>query len=123
MVLVDTSAFIRLLRGERFQSLEVLIVSGHVKLSQTVLLELVQGVRKTETRALERFLDVLGDPLPWPRLRTCKTILSSSRMSGIRVGVPDVMILADAIDHSCRLMTLDNTLRRLAEKAKVPLIY
>ena len=94
-------------------------MSGLVLISGTVYLELLQGVRKSEEKYLEKLLSSIGKPLAWPRHETCLNILKASRGSGVRLGLPDIMILADAIDNGAKLMTIDSQLVRLAKRVKV----
>lgn len=122
MVVVDTSVFIDLLRGKKIESLEALIVAGLTLLSCTVHLELLQGVRKADELHLRRFLASLSPVLPWPRAETCRRVLQISRGSGIKVGLPDVLVLADALDHGAKIMTRDRQLSRLAKRAKVSIM-
>ncbi len=122
MVIVDTSVFIELLRGRRSTELETLIVAGLVGLSSTVHLELLYGVRKIERKSLKQFLTALGQPLSWPSLDVCSRIVNISSGSGLRVGLPDIMILADCLMQKASFATLDTELRKLSVKAAIPLV-
>jgi predicted nucleic acid-binding protein len=119
MVVVDTCVFIDFLKGNDSVPLKSLTLSGLVLISGTVYLELLQGVRKSEEKYLEKFMSSIGKPLTWPRQETCLNILKASRGSGVRFGLPDIMILADAIDNGAKLMTIDSQLIRLAKRVKV----
>lgn len=122
MVVVDTCAFIPLLRGEASPELQTLIVAGLVRMSSTVFLELIQGVRKRELKPLMRFLTSLGEPLAWPALPYCLKALRGSYGSGLRVGIPDLMVLGDCLTNNAKLMTLDRNLKELAARVGVKTI-
>ena len=96
MVIVDTGVFIEFLRGKESLALQSLVLSGVVLLSGTVYLELLQGVRKSEQEYLDTFLHSIGKVLNWPQRETCLKILNISRGSGIKVGLPDIFILAES---------------------------
>ncbi len=121
MVLVDTSVFIDLLRGVKMPDVEVLIVSGEVILSATVYLELLVGVRRAEEKILKKFLTDIGPTAKWPTLATCESLLKRSRRLGLHGGLPDLFILADALENRARLMTFDKRLEKLAERVDVAL--
>jgi predicted nucleic acid-binding protein len=122
MIVVDTSVFIDFLRGKESSAFQSLILSGVVLISSTVYLELLQGVRKSEETYLNNFLLSIGAVLNWPKRETCKKILKFSRGSGIRVGLPDIIILADALDNKAKLLTFDSHMARLAQRANINLV-
>ena len=119
MVIVDTGVFIEFLRGKESLALQSLVLSGVVLLSGTVYLELLQGVRKSEQEYLDTFLHSIGKVLNWPQRETCLKILNISRGSGIKVGLPDIFILAEALENKAKLVTVDNQMARLARRAKI----
>lgn len=119
MVVIDTSVIIDLLRGDRDLTLETLIAGGLAVLPTIVYLELLQGVRKIEERELKIFLETLGPTLPWPDRKTCAFVISKGRSKGIKVGIADILVVADTLIHKGKLMTKDEQLARLAECAGV----
>lgn len=122
MVVVDTSVFIDLFRGRNSETLQTLLVGGAVLISTTVYLELVQGVRKSEVVALRRFFSLLAEPLAWPSREVCFKVLRAARGSGLNIGIPDILILSDAVENSARLMTKDRQLALLAYRVGVTLM-
>lgn len=97
-------------------------MAGLVRVSSTVFLELLQGARKAERSDLLRFLNSLGKPLDWPSLKSCIKIIKASYRSGLRVGLPDIMVLADCVEENAKLATIDEPLRKLAKLVNVPMI-
>ena len=122
MIVVDTGVFIDFLRGKPSPSLESIILAGLVSLSSTVYLELLQSVRKSEERYLSNFLKSLGDIKNWPKQETCVSILRQSRGSGIKVGIPDILILSDNLENEAKLMTNDSQMIKLAKHVKIPVV-
>ena len=122
MVIVDTSVFVEALRGNRVFALETIIVAGLAAISATVYLELLHGVRSAKELSLKKFLRTIGIPLPWPSQETCLNIIKKSRSKGIRVGIPDILIVADAVQNSASIITLDKELARLAQAVSVAVV-
>ena len=119
LVLVDTSVFISYLRGEGEDTLSVLILNNQVLLSAVVRLELLAGVDKFQLRILAKLFDSLHNADTFAPTADCETLLRKVRGSGLYGGLPDLMILADAIRFNAMLHTTDLRLERLAQKLKV----
>lgn len=122
LVVVDTSVFIQYLRGDSDDSLAVLVLKNRVLLSPVVRLELLAGVRKSEIRTIERLCDALRGIESFAEPRECERLLGLARGSGLFGGIPDLLIIADALRHRSRLFSYDRKMIRLAKKLGVELV-
>ena len=120
-ILVDTSRFVDFLRGVDSHSLPPLILSGRVILSAVVKLELLAGVRKSESKALESLLSGLVQIETFAPVAQCQRLLVRARGSGLLGGLPDLMILADCERTQSALFSSDGKLIKLAQALKIPL--
>jgi predicted nucleic acid-binding protein len=115
-VVVDTSVFIDFLRSaERYSLLEQLIIDDRVVLSEVVRLELLAGVRKAEKFKLTKMLSPLKRRSGFPSVSACESLLNNARGSGLFGSIPDIMILADAVEERSALASVDQKLVRLAK--------
>lgn len=121
-VVVDTSVFIRYLRGDSDDSLAVLTLKNQVLLSPVVRLELLAGVRKKEFKTIDRLCNALRPIETFASPSECEKLLAKARGSGLLGGIPDLLIIADAIRHNSLLFTYDQKMKQLGEKLGVGLV-
>ena len=122
LVLVDTSIFIDYLRGAADDTLAILILNNRVLLSPIVRLELLAGVRKSESLILENLLNALRPIKTFASPEECLKLLHRAKGTGLLGGIPDLLILADAVKLKSALFTSDKKLVALAKKLDVRLI-
>lgn len=122
LVLVDTSVFLEYLRGGEDDTLSVLILNNQVLLSPIVKLELLAGVRKQELSQLERLLKTLVQIDIFNSIKAYQKTLLKAKGSGLLGGLPDLMILTDAITHKAILFSLDDKMIKLAKKLRVDIL-
>jgi predicted nucleic acid-binding protein len=122
LVVVDTSVFIEYLRGNSDDTLAVLTLRNCVLLSPVVRLELLAGVKKAELKAIERFCNALRPIEGFASLIECERLLSRARGTGLFGGIPDLLIIADALQHRAFLFSYDEKMKRLGKKLGVKLI-
>ena len=122
LVLVDTSVFVDYLRGSSDDTLSVLILNNQVLLSPVVRLELLSGVRKAEVPQLEKLLNVLVPIESFAIPKICEKLLFKAKGSGLLGGLPDLLILAEALAAKATLFSCDKKLVKLADKLKLPVI-
>ena len=121
MVVVDTSVLINYLRGDSLPEFEALVLNGEVLLSKVVKLELLSGVRKKEVKSLEILFEGLVELADFASSTLCEKLLNRARGRGLFGGLPDLMILADAVQNQARLFTHDEKQRALAVELRVGL--
>lgn len=121
LVIVDTSVFIEYLRGIADDILAVLTLNNQVLLSPIVRLELLAGVRKVELKAVEKLCNALLPVKSFADPKDCEKILGRARGSGLSGGIPDLLILADALRYNALLFSYDEKMLRLASKLGVKL--
>jgi len=119
LVLVDTSVFVDYLRGVADDTLSILILNNQVLLSPVVRFELMVGVRKSESSQVERLFKVLIPIENFCSLSLCESVLLRAKGSGLLGGLPDLMILADAISHKAMLFSTDKKMLLLAKKLRL----
>ena len=122
LVVADTSVFIEYLRGNSDDSLAVLILKNCVLLSPVVRLELLAGVKKAELKTVERLCNALRGIETFASPPECERLLSRARGSGLFGGIPDLLVIADALRHRALLFSYDQKMKKLAGKLGVKLI-
>jgi predicted nucleic acid-binding protein len=122
LVVVDTSVFIEYLRGSSDDALAVLTLKNRVLLSPVVRLELIAGVRKTELKTIERLCNALRPIDAFASPAECERLLNRARGSGLFGGVPDLLIIADALRHRAFLFTFDEKMKKLGQRLGAKLI-
>lgn len=115
-VVVDTSVFIEYLRGSADDTLAVLVLNNQVLLSPVVRLELLAGIRVKEARVIKRLIGALKLIDSFASPAYCEALLAKARGSGLYGGIPDLLIIADALRHRAPLLTYDDKMKRLARK-------
>ncbi|MCI5064583.1 PIN domain-containing protein [bacterium] len=122
LVVVDTSVFIDYFRGEADDALSILILKNRVLLSPIVRLELLAGVRKKELNVVLDLCNALRPIEEFSSPSECETLLSRARGTGLFGGIPDLLILSDAVRHNAHLFSSDKKMNLLAKKLRVELI-
>lgn len=122
LVVADTSVFIDYLRGEADDTLSVLILKNRVLLSPVVRLELLAGVRKKELKSIEKLCNALRPIKQFASPADCEKLLNRARGSGLFGGIPDLLIIADAINHNAHLFSCDEKMNALAKKLGAKLV-
>ncbi len=115
--LVDTSAWVDFLRGERVAVERVgeLLDEGGATVCGPVVAEVVSGAQNSAEHALLRELfgglDWLADPPGlWPRVADYRFALARG---GFRAGLLDLAIATAAFDSGLPLLTRDRGFRRI----------
>lgn len=121
-VVVDTSVFIEYFRGKADDSLAVLTLNNQVLLSPVVRLELLVGLRRSETTVVERLLSALQVIESFPSPAECERLLRKARGTGLFGGIPDLFIIADTLRHQATLFTYDDKMKKLAKKLGAKLL-
>ena len=115
-VLVDTSSFIDYFRHGKGEEIAALAISDTILLSKTVRLELLKGTKRSDRKSLLSFFEGLIQLKEFPSSDLCETVLLSLHGRGMSLGMADLIILTDAIQEKCMLLTTD---KKLAEAAKI----
>ncbi len=116
LVVVDTSVFIKYLRGDADDTLSVLTLKNRVLLSPVVRLELLAAVRKTELKSMKKLCDALRPIENFATPAECEKLLSLARGSGLFGGIPDLLIIADALRYKAHLFSYDEKMKLLGKK-------
>lgn len=113
-VLVDTSSFIDYFREGQNNLVPNLALNNEIVLCQIVRLELLKGARRAERALLQNFLEGLFciKELPIPVL--IEKALFRLHGRGINLGLADVIILTDALQAGCRLLSSDQQMIKAA---------
>ena len=130
MNLVDTSAWIEFFRSggnpHVRSSLQSLILGDDVAITEWIILELMSGIRSTETssQVLERLAHVHRLTLPesaWPR---AWDLAARLRKKGVSPGAADCLIATVAIQHSATLVHCDSDFETIAKhERKLQTLY
>lgn len=123
LVVVDTSVFVKYLRGHADDTLSVLTLKNKVLLSPVVRLELLAGVRKKELKSVTKLCDALRPIEEFASLGECEKLLGKARGSGLFGGIPDLLIIADAIRLKAHLFSYDEKMNSLGKKLGAKLVY
>ena len=115
-VVVDTSVFVDYFRGNSDNALAVLILKNSVLLSSVVKLELMAGVEKRQISVVETLCDSLETESGFPDIDLCNSLIKKARGSGLFGGIPDILIIATALENEISLFTYDQKMKRLAKK-------
>lgn len=121
-VLVDTSVFIDFLRGQPARNFEQLLHSNCVLLCPYVRLELIQGVRQSETPLLMRLLGGIPQVPHRPEiLGLAESLILSLKGSGLNVGLVDVLIAAQAMYVRASILSSDRVFQKLSKRGLITL--
>lgn len=122
-ILVDTSVWIDYLRGgpqsRNFDTLinENLIATNELVLSELLPALTIQGQKRLID--LLRLLPLQPLAINWDEVRSFQTRCLKKGFSGI--GIPDLIMAQNAIEHNTPLYTLDKHFRWLAETTSLKL--
>jgi len=118
MVLVDTCVFIDFLRGKLLPDFVELVKNGKILLSPIIKLELLQGVRTHEAVTLNRTLRGFTElEINVETMRVSEKLLVPLKSKGITLGIPDLLIAAQAIQNNVEFYTTDHLLLKTQAKA------
>lgn len=117
LVLVDTSIWIDFFRGNEFAwPLVELIEDGRIAINDLILAELIPSIEHRGERKLKELvlsIEKIGLQIDWGR------IIRMQRKNLARgynnVGIPDLMIAQNAIDHNLVVYENDKHFRPMAE--------
>jgi len=122
-VLVDTSIWIDYLRGGRHsQDLDILIDENLIVVNDLILSELIPSLiiqEQTKLIALLRLLPAQSVSINWNEIREIQTRCMKKGFNGI--GIPDLIVAQNAMQHNIPLYTLDKHFRWLADVTSLKL--
>ena len=122
-VLVDTSIWIDYFRnGEDSKALDYLIDENLIVTNDIILAELIPFLKiKKQTKVVKLLYEINKLPLSvqWDEIIAFQVKCLRSGSNGI--GIPDLMIAKNAIQHSCDVYTLDKHFRLLSKVLKIGL--
>ena len=116
-VLADTSTWVAYFRGEwRSENLDVLIDENLVATNDLILAELVPFLR---IRGLHKLIELIGAvknlqmSIEWNQIIEFQYRCLKGGLNG--VGIPDLIIAQNAIQHRCGILTLDGHFARMKD--------
>ena len=122
-VLVDSSVWIDYLRaGRREVEVESLLDDGRIVINDLILAELVPALRvKRQTRLIDLLHELEQEPMlpDWEELIRMQIACLRDGLNGI--GIPDLLIAQNAMQHGFELMTRDGHFVRLARHVPLQL--
>lgn len=124
MNFVDTSVWIEFFRsaGNRTirSNLQSLILSGHVAITDWIILELMAGIRATETtsQVLDRLTNVHRLPFPEDGWARAWHLAARLRKKGVSPSAADCFIATVAIEHGATLIHCDTDFENIAKHEK-----
>lgn len=122
-VIVDTCVFIEYLRGNvSDDNVPILVTGNHVLLSPTVRLELLSGLSKTQAKIIEDLFVSLESIKQFPEIKFCEKLIYQIKGFGFTAGIPDMLIIADCLQHKASLFTYDEQMKVIAKRLKVKLL-
>lgn len=117
-ILVDTSVWIAYFKGNQaVKGLDQDINSNRICVNDLILSELLPSIRiKSENRLADILETVNKLPLniDWEQIREYQ--LTNLRNGINKVGIPDLIIFQNAIEHGVELLTLDKHFQLMAEQ-------
>jgi predicted nucleic acid-binding protein len=109
-VLVDSSVWIEYFRnGNNSEKVDFLIDENIVVINDLILAELVPFLKLKNHRKLLNLLFCINKMLidiDWKQLIEYQYICLKNGLNG--VGIPDLIIAQNAVQHSCKIYSLDN---------------
>lgn len=123
LVVVDTSVFISHFRGHKEETFKELLLNDQIYLSSFVRLELLQGVKQSEYKQLNRVLSGLHEiPFSKTIMEEAEKILNKVKSKGLVVGIVDLLIAAESNVHRCPVYSLDSIFEKLAKMRLVAVL-
>ncbi len=108
-VLVDTSAWIAYFNGdERVRLIDFLIETNRISTNELILSELlpfIQMKKESELVELLKMIKRLPMEIDWEEIRSFQLKNLQKGING--VGIPDLLILQNALLHKAELLSLD----------------
>lgn len=121
-VVVDTSVFVEFFRGRRVPHFEDLLRANAILLSPCVRLELLMGVRRSESARLDHVLGgIPGFPHRAEVVSVAERFVERLKGKGISVGLVDLLIAAEASLLGSPVFSFDSVFGRLARLGLVKL--
>ena len=123
-ILVDTSLWVDYFRGEgRSENLDILIDENLVVTNDLILAELVPFLR---IRGLKKLIELLYAvnkleiSIDWNQIVEFQCRCLGNGLNGI--GIPDLIIAQNALQHRCGILTLDGHFARMKDILGLDLI-
>ena len=108
-VLIDSSVWIEYFRnGNSYEKVDFLIDENLVVINDLILAELVPFLKLKNHRKLIGLLshvNVLSVEIDWNQLVGFQYICLKNGLNG--VGIPDLIIAQNAVQHNCKIYSLD----------------
>lgn len=120
LILVDTSVWIDYFRGKETE-LDYMIDNGLVVTNTVILAELLPAIRlRKEFELAELLQEVRSLPLQisWDEIMQMQLTCLQAGANG--VGIPDLMIAQNAIQHDCRVYSVDKHFRLMRDALSLP---
>ena len=123
MVLVDTSVFVSHFRGRKDELFQELLLNDQIFLSPYVRLELLQGVRKAEIKAVTRVLDALEPLEPIQSIyEESERLIRKAKATGLTFGIIDLLLSAQANLQRCPVYSFDKAFDSFAKQRLVAVL-
>ena len=116
MVIVDTSIWIEYFKNDGYKDIIFsLIDNGTLATNEIILTELIPSIRLKHEDALEEILKsipILKIRPDWSEITDVQTTLLKNGIN--KVGIPDIMILQNALQNNAKILSLDKHMRLAA---------
>lgn len=123
-ILIDSSIWIGYFRNkENEKVLDFLIDENQIVTNDLILAELVPFlINKNQKKIINLLEKVMKNTLniDWQEIILMQTLCIKKGISGI--GIPDLIIAQNCIDHNCKLFTNDNHFTQLQKIFKIELL-
>lgn len=115
--LVDTSVWIAYFRGqENVKQLDQVIETNSIRTNELILSELLPLIRLKSENNLAEILETVQKlflEINWDQIRNIQLLNLKNGIN--KVGIPDLIILQNAIQNKATLLTLDNHFKLISE--------
>lgn len=122
-VLVDSSVWIDYFRsGRNSEEIESLLEDGRVLINDLILAELIPALHvKRQPKLIDLLRQLEQEPMlpDWEEIIRMQIACLRDGLNGI--GIPDLLIAQNAVQHGLQLMTRDGHFIRLARHAPLQL--
>lgn len=115
-IIIDTSSLVDYLRNGKGTEVPALIISESCLLSKVVRLELLKGVSRSGRSSLIRLFEGMEQINEFAAADKVEKALLTLHGRGLNLGLPDLLILTDALLHKAAVLTSD---RQMQEAAKL----
>ena len=117
-VLIDTSVWVDYFRtGEKTKCLDFLIDENLISTNNLILAELIPFLKIKNEKSLIELLEQMRNfeiHIDWSGIIDLQTICLKNGMNG--VGIPDLIIAQNAIQHKMPIYSLDTHFKKMASK-------